>query len=121
MADEIVIIATAKIGDRRSVTALFLYPIDPLLATVGGATIVPTPVSNIPPDLAQLSLITDAQLSKLNDGSLAFEIVPLYLTGGEDNTSGVAGKLKRLYRASGFVQSLRDRYRFTGRTLSVGG
>jgi hypothetical protein len=121
MANEILILSVDTNEDDRSlIRALFMFPMSPPLATDGGTTIVPTPSSMLPVDVTSLNMLSAGELSAMDNGTGVFDVITIFLTPTERADIGLAAaKVKSAYGRSTFVESLRSRFKFTGRRVNA--
>lgn len=125
MANEILILEELDRGEgrdrRRQYTAIFFYPIDPVIE-VGSANVVavPAPSSQMPALVQQFGLLSQTELDAVDAGRVAWEVVTLVQAEGE-SAAQLAARAQVAWekREAEHVPSLRKRYARTGARLNV--
>ena len=103
--------------ERRSMSALFLYPISAPKA-VGGSNVVVSPSADLPELVA--GVLTAAEKAALDSGDMAFEVVSFQVEAGMTNAQRIA-RLRAIYasRKADFDTDYTRRYQFAGTRLDA--
>jgi hypothetical protein len=120
MADEIINLRFARARSGSNWEGYFIDPIDPVIATWDGVTVIPTPSTGIPLAHLDAQLFTPEELIEFDEGTKAWTRASTRLTDEEDeNAAAAAVKIRELYAAVDRVAEMRDQFRQLGRRLDA--
>jgi len=116
MANEIIVtsIEAQRGSSAEVVHLLYLYPISPVVA-VNGTPVVHTPSLRINQEILALNLLSTAQLTALDEGTLAYEFRRLHRPKSMTNAQ-ILAKAREEYAVLSvqFLTRLRRRYELAG-------
>jgi hypothetical protein len=121
VADEILELGRHRIGehsdgtDRLRFRVLFVYELDPPIATHSGVAYALTSRGNLPPEVSRYRLLTDDEMEKFEVGTSAFWEEPVDQKKDESLGDALA-RVRRLYvKRQRFITVARVTYANMGR------